>query len=257
MKRLLTALLLLPPVLYVILAGHPLLFLVVATAVGLAGYFELVRITRAYAIDIDGPLGFIAGFLVIAVPSVDLAWFAVIAVLGLLRSLRARELAQSLPQAAAFTLGIAYVCLPWRSAVLLRQFDPHWLLYALALNWVGDMAAYYVGSLAGRHKLAPRISPAKSWEGTAASLVASVLFGVFYAGRFIPQADVGMVIALTTVASVAGQLGDLCESAIKRGAAIKDSGSILPGHGGVLDRVDSSLFTVPVVYFWLSRSSMP
>jgi phosphatidate cytidylyltransferase len=257
MKRLLTALLLIPPVLYIVLAGHPLLFLAVVCAVGLACYFEFVRIAGSYSIDIGGPLGFVLALLVIAAPRIDAAWFAAIPILGLLRSLRAASLSATLPQAAALTLGIAYVCLPWRCAVLLRQINPHWLLYALALNWIGDMAAYYVGSLTGKHKLAPRVSPAKSWEGSAASLLASVLFGVVYLGRFIPQADVFMVIGLTAAASLAGQLGDLCESAIKRGAGVKDSGAILPGHGGFLDRVDSSLFTVPVVYFWLSRVSMP
>jgi phosphatidate cytidylyltransferase len=140
---------------------------------------------------------------------------------------------------------------------MLRQIDPHWLLYALALSWIGDMAAFFAGSLFGRHKLAPRISPGKSWEGAIAGLAGSVLFGVLYTGRFLPQIDPLSAIALTAAAAAAGQLGDLCESAIKRGAGVKDSGAILPGHGGWLDRVDSSLFTIPIVYFWASRASMP
>jgi phosphatidate cytidylyltransferase len=256
MKRLLTAALLIPPVLYLILAAHPLLLLAATVAVALACYYEFTGLARGHGIEIHGPLGYALGIALVAIPHLDAAWLAVAAVFGFLRALRAHALEDVFKQAAAFTLGIAYVFGPWRCAVLLRQIDPHWLLYALALNWIGDMAAYYVGSLAGRHKMAPRISPGKSWEGAAASVVVSCAFGVLYLGRFIPQTDWVTAVALTAAASIAGQLGDLCESAIKRGAGVKDSGALLPGHGGWLDRVDASLFTLPVVYLWLSRASM-
>jgi phosphatidate cytidylyltransferase len=91
----------------------------------------------------------------------------------------------------------------------------------------------------------------KSWEGAAASVVTSVLVGGAYLFRFVPGTAVVTAIGLTVVANMAGQLGDLVESAIKRGAAVKDSSGILPGHGGFLDRVDSTLFTLPVIYLWL------
>jgi phosphatidate cytidylyltransferase len=99
--------------------------------------------------------------------------------------------------------------------------------------------------------MAPRVSPKKSWEGAAASVVASVLVGGAYLFRFIPGMSVAGAIGLTVVANAAGQLGDLAESAIKRGGAVKDSSAILPGHGGFLDRVDSTLFTLPVIYLWV------
>jgi phosphatidate cytidylyltransferase len=121
------------------------------------------------------------------------------------------------------------------------------MTFGLAVNWIGDTAAYYFGRNFGKHKLAPVVSPGKSWEGAAASAAAAVLFGVFALPRFV---SIGMWQGglIAVAANVAGQMGDLAESAIKRGAGVKDSGKLLPGHGGMLDRVDSSLFSLPVLY---------
>jgi phosphatidate cytidylyltransferase len=113
------------------------------------------------------------------------------------------------------------------------------------------MGAYYVGQLFGRHKMAPRVSPHKSWEGAVASLAASVPIAAAYLLRFVPGVTVAQAMALTAAANAVGQLGDLAESAIKRGAGLKDSGGILPGHGGFLDRVDSTLFSLPLIYAYL------
>jgi phosphatidate cytidylyltransferase len=121
----------------------------------------------------------------------------------------------------------------------------------LLVNWAGDMGAYYVGRRWGRHKMAPRISPHKSWEGAVASVVASVLIAGAYLLHFVPWIAVPQAVALTVAANAAGQLGDLTESALKRGAGLKDSGVILPGHGGFLDRVDSTLFSLPLIYAYL------
>src|SRR5205085_1344337 len=125
------------------------------------------------------------------------------------------------------------------------------LMYGLMLNWVGDSGAYFVGKRFGKHKLAPRVSPKKSWEGAIASMITSVVVAGLYVLQFIPTVPVVHAIALTAVANIAGQFGDLAESALKRGAQVKDSGTILPGHGGFLDRVDSSLFALPVIYGYL------
>ena len=148
-------------------------------------------------------------------------------------------------------LGVVYVFGPWKCALLLREASPYWLLFALIINWVGDACAYYVGKNIGMHKLAPRISPGKSWEGALASVIAAVAFGVFYLRHFWPAMPVYEVVALSALSNVAGQIGDLAESALKRGAGVKDSGTLLPGHGGLLDRVDSTLFTMPVIYVYL------
>src|SRR5207237_1659720 len=110
--------------------------------------------------------------------------------------------------------------------------------------WAGDIGAYYIGRPFGRHKLAPRVSPKKSWEGSIAGVITSVLLGGWYLVYFIPSIPLVNALILTAVANAAGQIGDLAESAMKRGAQVKDSGGLLPGHGGFLDRVDSTLFAL-------------
>ncbi len=109
-------------------------------------------------------------------------------------------------------------------------------------------AAYYVGRAIGKHKLAPSVSPGKSREGAIASVIGAIIFGLLYLGHFVPQIPLWQVALMAAIANVAGQFGDLAESAMKRGAGMKDSGTLLPGHGGFLDRLDSSLFALPVVY---------
>jgi len=148
-------------------------------------------------------------------------------------------------------MGVVYVFGCWKCARPLREISPHWLMYGLALNWIGDTGAYFIGRPFGKHKLAPRVSPKKSWEGAVASVIFSVGFGVAYLMYFLPEVQLPVAIGLTALANIAGQVGDLAESAMKRGANLKDSGGILPGHGGFLDRVDSTLFALPVIYGWL------
>lgn len=124
-----------------------------------------------------------------------------------------------------------------------------WIFFALAITWLQDTAAYFVGRRLGRHKMAPIISPKKSWEGAIGGLVASVLTAMLAVA--IMGLPIGYVEAalIGAIVGVAGQLGDLAESLIKRQIGIKDSGHLIPGHGGVLDRVDSLLFTAPAVYY--------
>lgn len=136
-----------------------------------------------------------------------------------------------------FTLGF-FVLLP-------REL----VLFLLVIIWVGDSAAYYGGRAFGRHPLAPRISPKKTVEGAIAGLVGSMLVGGF-AGVFFLGEPWLSVTFISAATAVVGQVGDLAESAMKRSAGVKDSSSILPGHGGILDRLDSLLFAAPVFY-WL------
>jgi phosphatidate cytidylyltransferase len=186
-------------------------------------------------------------------PGKDGAFFVLIAILAMSLALRSREMAQALPEAAALLLGVAYVFGSLCCAVDLRAINPYWTFFALSLNWAGDIAAFYVGRSFGRQKLAPEVSPAKSWEGSIGSTVASVIYGVGFFRWLLPAAPLAEALGLTVIANIAGQLGDLCESAIKRDAGVKDSGNLLPGRGDWLDRVDSSLFALPVVYFVVSN----
>lgn len=134
-----------------------------------------------------------------------------------------------------------------------------WIYMALLPTWAADIAAYAVGSLIGRHKLAPRISPGKTWEGTIAGFLAAAI-AVWFVGTqvFSPRLPTEILVPLALAIGPAGLVGDLLESALKRAAGVKDSGTILPGHGGVLDRIDSLLLVAPVVALALNayRSGM-
>jgi CDP-diglyceride synthetase len=134
-----------------------------------------------------------------------------------------------------------------------------WIFMALLPTWAADVAGYVVGSVIGRRKLAPRISPGKTWEGTIAGFVAAAL-AVWFVGTqvFSPGLRTEILVPLALAVGPAGLLGDLLESALKRAAGVKDSGTIFPGHGGVLDRIDSLLLVAPVVALALNayRSGM-
>jgi phosphatidate cytidylyltransferase len=175
--------------------------------------------------------------------------------LGTLLLLSRTPLEETIPALGILSFGIPYFALPIASLYLLRVADP-WLVFLLmAIVWLGDSAAYYVGSSFGHHKMAPAISPKKSWEGAVASFaIALVAAGVWCWCR-MGRLDPG-VLAVSAVTAVTAQVGDLVESMIKRGAGIKDSGSVLPGHGGMLDRMDAMLFAAPVLLFglWLLES---
>jgi phosphatidate cytidylyltransferase len=125
------------------------------------------------------------------------------------------------------------------------------LLFTLVLVWVGDTAAYFVGRSIGRWRMAPKLSPKKTWEGAAANLLGSVLVALI-AQRWITEVPLQHLIGMAALANIAGQAGDLLESAYKRSAGMKDSGTLLPGHGGMLDRIDALVLAAPVVWYYFS-----
>jgi phosphatidate cytidylyltransferase len=255
MKRLLTAFLLIPFILYIVYFGSHWLLFAVTALVAVICYSEYAGIAAGYGIAKPGPVGYAAGLLVLAMRPPDATLvFTLLALAALVLALRG-EPGKTLPSAAFLLFGILYIFGSWKFAILLRAESPHWLAYGLILNWVGDACAYYVGKSLGRHALARQISPNKTWEGTAASIAGSVVFGVVYLNRALPAVSLLEAVLLSVVVNIAGQAGDLAESALKRGAGVKDSSSLLPGHGGLLDRVDSSLFALPVLYLklYLSR----
>jgi phosphatidate cytidylyltransferase len=253
MLRALTALVMIPTVVWVALASpYPIWFGVTALVAALS-FIEYRNIAAGHGLGFSLVLGLVAGLGIMAVPlNVIGALPPAYAALGLAIALRSRAMKEVLPSAAGLLFGLFYVFGSWRASLELGHLDRHWLLYAMALNWVGDIAAYLVGRAIGKHRLAPVISPNKSWEGAIASVVGSAVFGVFYLAYFLPKVPALEALALTALANAAGQIGDLSESAMKRGAGVKDSGSSLPGHGGWLDRTDSTLFAVPVVYLWVA-----
>lgn len=248
MQRLVTAIALIPVALYLVFFAPYWLFVFAAAGMSFICYFEYSGLVAAYGIRRPGLLGIFSGLVMLFRPQYTLLGVALLVAVALILFLKKEELREILPQVACALFGAFYTFAPWRFAIDLRQISIHLLFFALALNWVGDTAAYYSGRAFGRHRLAPVISPKKTWEGAGASVVASVILGFFYLGYFLKDLPYWEIILVAIVGNVAGQFGDLVESAIKRGAGVKDSGSLLPGHGGMLDRVDSSLFALLFVF---------
>jgi phosphatidate cytidylyltransferase len=248
MKRVVTALFLVPIAVYSALFAPWWLFTSVIAIVALLCFREYAQITRSFA-----PLGYVAGLLILIAPQHETILLILLSALAAMcLTLAADDLALAFARASALLLGIIYIFGAWKTGILLHDMNPNWLMFGLLVNWVGDTGAYYVGRKFGRHKLAPSVSPGKSWEGAAASVVTGVAFGMIYLPLTIKGVSLPLAGLLALAANVAGQVGDLAESAIKRGAGVKDSGTLLPGHGGVLDRVDSTLFALPVLYSFLT-----
>jgi phosphatidate cytidylyltransferase len=251
MKRILTALALIPFIAYVVLWGPLWLFFLILSLVAMICYHEFAGIVAAHGFGKLGPLGYGAGLCLLLAGYEAILVLSLCAAAAMALAMRGEDLATALPRAASLILGIVYIFGSWHFAVPLRGESPYWLMFTLALSWIGDIAAYYVGRSLGRHPLAPRVSPKKTWEGSVASVAASVVFGWLFVRSLLPGVPVWHAMVLAAAANAAGQVGDLAESAMKRGAGIKDSGTLLPGHGGLLDRVDSTLFALPVVYLYL------
>jgi phosphatidate cytidylyltransferase len=129
-----------------------------------------------------------------------------------------------------------------------------WIFFLLTVIFLGDTGAFYCGRLLGKHKLYVTVSPGKTWEGAVGGFVVSVLAGIFFSQTFNLHDSVATIAAVSGVLSIVGQVGDLVESMIKRNYGAKDSGKILPGHGGFLDRVDSLLFAIPVCFAFVTWS---
>jgi len=289
MKRVLTAVVLIPFVLLAVLRAPAPLFAFLVAVVALLTASEFLQITTHYQLQPSPRTTYVLIVLLFVgvalqssktpLLSVAAMMYAVgfAAVIGafilLVVGMRSADLRTAFPGAAASAFAIIYVALPF---ALLAQLRQEWagailILYLLIVVWAGDTAAYYAGRLLGRHKLAPRISPGKTWEGTIASFLVSVAVGTWFfssakgvslallrahlidqgQGFFAPQPpDLLTLLILSGLINIAAQLGDLVESLIKRGAGVKDSGALLPGHGGMLDRMDALLFAAPVLWYY-------
>jgi phosphatidate cytidylyltransferase len=152
-------------------------------------------------------------------------------------------------------IGVLYIGWLLAHLVALRGFDDgrNWIFLALFVTFAYDTVAYFTGRSLGRHKMSPRLSPGKTWEGAAGGLAGAILMSLFFTlstPLSLPITWVHAVI-LGVLISVFGQIGDLAESALKRYTGVKDAGKIVPGHGGILDRLDSVVFTGAVVYYYV------
>ncbi len=254
MKRILTAAVGIPIIVGLIFWGPANSVRLVMAFVALLCLSEFLKLAQAYGAQPMRIVAYLAGaWIVVGQIAPGAVFFLGVTLLLLTLAMRGgRELSGSLGSVAATLLGIVYTAVPFRLAADLHAVSPHWLLYTFLVNWAGDAAAYYAGRALGKHPLAPRISPAKTWEGAAASLLVGTAAGGLYL-RFCLAQRLLPAVWLSAVVSLVGQVGDLAESGLKRGAGVKDSGGLLPGHGGFLDRLDGVLFSTPVVYLFVRR----
>jgi phosphatidate cytidylyltransferase len=287
-KRIVTAVVLIPLVLILVLKAPLYLLAIVAGAVALLAIAEFLKLATHYGVQpiVQPTYAFVALFFLFVIvasanPTPLVVGTAVVYGLALASALapflfltmamRRSDLATGYPAAAASVFAFAYIAIPMALLVEIRQqaAGAIWVIYTLLAVWAGDIFAYFVGKAVGRHRMSPQISPKKTWEGAIASILASVIVGTLWfqhapgisaallrvglIGRrdgifTLEQPELGPIIVLSAVVNIAAQLGDLVESLIKRGAGVKDSGAILPGHGGMLDRIDAMLFAIPVVW---------
>ncbi len=195
----------------------------------------------------------VIGGLRLAMPTVEDVLFYFLIGITALTLWTKRPLVEAMPSAGISSSGLLLVAFPLTFAIRLHHipsFGPALLLFVLVITWIGDTAAYFVGRTVGKHKLAPVLSPNKTWEGAFASIVGALLVALAFAPRLnIPLPH---LLGMAAVGNIAGQAGDLLESSFKRSAGVKDSGTLLPGHGGVLDRIDALILAIPVVwYYWI------
>ncbi len=271
MKRILTATVLIVGVVALVLFGAPWMVTILSALVAALAAYEYIQLAGAGGSPV--PIWWMAAsvvlfFLVVYDRPQDTIT-AVSAATLILFAWNAFKtpLDRVLGETAAGLFALLYIAYPLTLLPRMgREEDgPALLLFLFLCVWSGDIAALYIGKRFGRRKLAPRLSPNKTWEGAIASVVASVIFGMALvgAGEYLSRHGSNFTrlhttepwwqsLLLAILLNLAAQLGDLLESALKRGVNVKDSGTLLPGHGGILDRIDALLLAAPALWFVLA-----
>jgi len=252
------------PLLIVLSLVGKIPFLILVLVIGLVSYFEFTRMMRNKHSYTNKLIGYLSVAVIIVneyKPVIDyhILLISITVLLLLFELFRNKDSAVS--NIGSTLLGIFYIGILSAAIIDLREFyrdsvftypqGGYLIISILASIWVCDSAAYFIGSAYGKHKLFPRVSPNKSWEGAVAGFVFSVACMIAAHEFILDFMELKDVIIIGFIVGIFGQIGDLIESLIKRDAHVKDSSSIIPGHGGILDRFDSLLFTAPVVYLYL------
>ncbi|HSP17456.1 MAG TPA: phosphatidate cytidylyltransferase [Thermoanaerobaculia bacterium] len=197
---------------------------------------------------------FIVAAFILESVSVEMGMFVTLLVIPASYVFRSGDIERALPSSAIAVLATLYVGMLAGSLIRLRNdfpVGPKLVFFLVLVVWLGDAGAYYTGKQLGRHKMSPRISPKKTVEGAVGGVITSVTTAVVIHFTFFQEFPLLHAIGVGIVLSIAGMIGDLAESMWKRSAAVKDSGTLIPGHGGFLDRFDSVLFTTPILYvYW-------
>jgi phosphatidate cytidylyltransferase len=258
-KKVWTGILIVPPLVLLIAWGSSLVFFLIVLAATLLGLREFFSLTLTHAKWIERTLATGLGLFLVALVSFGdvhlLAPYFVFLILFLsvLFMATSKNLLSAISDMGVTLLGILYVPFLLAHIPLIRSMadGKQWTLFLIVTVWTGDVAAFMSGSLWGRHKLYPKISPNKTFEGLAGAILGSLLMALIFSRLFIPDLKKGPCVLLAIGLGILGQLGDFTESMVKRSAQVKDSGSLIPGHGGMLDRLDSFFFAAPFLYYSL------
>lgn len=262
--RELTALVGLPPLIWIVgWAPGPVYVAMIALVASLA-LWEFLTLGAHKGYPVYRVISVLLGLVILwtflsSSVSVEVGVFATLLLIPAVYVFANSPLEEALPATAVCTLGTLYIGMLAGALLRLRlDFDaagPLLIFFLLIVVWAGDAGAYYVGSKLGRRKLSPRVSPKKTVEGLLGGVCAAILAAVVIHFTFFPQFPLVHAVIAATMLSIAGVIGDLAESLWKRSAAVKDSGTLIPGHGGFLDRLDSILFTAPLLYgYWFLLS---
>jgi phosphatidate cytidylyltransferase len=258
MKRWVTGVIAVPLLLLIVIYGGPDVFALLIAAAVLVGVHEYNTMIFDASFVWEKWEGLVIALLVVlsvymGKPALVLAVliFSVLAAFCLALP-RVRQQTPDLMPVAKVVLGFMYIPLLLSHFILIRRFEDGilWVFFVLVLAFAGDTAAFYAGRTWGKKKLLPAVSPGKTVEGVLGLVAGSVLACVVYQQFLLPDVPVIHAALMGFFGSILGQLGDLCESLLKRASGVKDSGAVLPGHGGILDRLDSLLFIAPFVYYY-------
>jgi len=258
-KRVLTAVVFLPPFYWMISRAPGWVFVLFAVLVSGLALWELLRLFEGAGWPVSTRLALPLGVLVTGSFALPTGAAVPAAFLGLaaaaVLSAPLWNGARPVVEPAALTL-MALLYVSWFLGHVLglhrRPDGDALVLFLVAVTWLGESAAYVVGSAIGRHKLAPVVSPRKTIEGAVAQLIVSVLGAGAFAAWLLPGWPPGAALVAGALLGVVGQIGDLVESSVKRSVGVKDAGGLIPGHGGVLDRIDGLLFNTPALYYYVS-----
>jgi phosphatidate cytidylyltransferase len=260
LKRLASAVVLLPVFLLIVVKAPDWAFNALVVVASACALWELMRLFEQGERRVYRTLGVIAGTAVTAsfaaaqvLQPTTLPALVLALAVGAVLSAPLWDPAPSTEPAANTFLAVLYIGWLLGYGILLHYTSPfgdELVIFLVGVTWIGETTAYLVGSAIGRHKLAPVISPKKTVEGAVAQVVASVLAAAFLGAWLLPQCATGVTVAAGMLLGVVGQVGDLAESVIKRSVGTKDTGRLIPGHGGVLDRIDSLLFNLPAFYYF-------
>lgn len=248
----------LPIIILIVLKGGPILLaclLALISAIGISEFYTMALPARKLELRFAAVTGSALVFIPFAAN--DRFILSGIGILFITFSLlflyRIRTIESAAQEIAFALLAFLYVPFLLMHLVLLRQtpYGVQWLFVIMLIVMTNDSTAYYTGSAFGKHRLYPLVSPKKSIEGAVGGLVGSICGTLLAKFTFFPQLSYRDAIVTALVVGIVGQAGDLFESMLKRSFGVKDSGTLIPGHGGVLDRLDSILFAAPITYYYV------